>query len=179
MRKWVKLEQEKLFWEGLGGVVPEVIGDSSKVKSKEDLLAWLYLDSFWTNYHLQDYSFVSEMIMMDCWTMMDVKIFHTIGMNIIIDNISYFDKDEMLKEVGCGDTQFRTSIGKLEEANIIEMLDNGLEKRTHRLCKITPAAYWKGNLGVRNIYVQNWYAKKTKSVDIESVLVPKGVVVSD
>lgn len=173
MRKVDKLEEMEKYWQRVGGYLPE-IGDIRKVKSRDDLMAWLYTDTFWTNYWLQECGYLADMIMMDCWSKLDVKIFHTIGVNVVVDNISYFDKDEVLKVVGCGDTQWRESVGKLEKANMIRMLDNRLEKRTQRVCKITPAAYWKGNLGVRNMYIQNWYRASREGSG--EWLLPEGVV---
>ena len=124
MRKIDKLEEMERYWERVGGYLPE-IGDIRKVKSRDDLMAWLYTDTFWTNYWLQECDYLADMIMMDCWSKLDVKIFHTIGVNVVVDNISYFDKDEVLKVVGCGDTQWRESVGKLDSSRPKEvMLDN-------------------------------------------------------
>lgn len=174
MIKSKKIRIMEEFWEGVGGCLPDTIGDSRMIKSKEDLLVWLYLDEFWTNYELQEYGYVLDMVMMNEWTMMDIKIFHTIGTHVVINNISHFDKEAVLKIVGCKDTQFRTSIGKLEDAGLIRMLDNNMKKKTERVCKITPAAYWKGNFGVRNMYIENWYQVKLDRVSLDNILLPEG-----
>lgn len=173
MRKVDRFREMEEYWGRVGGAIPQIIGDSSKVKSRDDLLAWLYTDEFWHNYKLQECWYIVDMLMMDEWTKLDVKIFHTIGLHVVVDNLSYFDKEEVLQIVGCGDTQFRSSISKLEEANMLQMLNNRLEKKTQRICRITPMAYWKGNLGIRNMYVENWYKVKLSKEELDRILLPQ------